>query len=171
MGGRSLLEERARAFHTYQECMEELGLQPHVLRSLLFVFAEFLDDGESQVEGGSPCLSEWAFERLRVIVGLRNGGLSDDEIRERLRCRDVTPVEPCSELSALAQSDGELAAQFKLLTGQLAKLQEQRREDREKLMLALMRLQQELQQLRFEMVRQQSRKERKKGLWARLWEF
>lgn len=62
-----------------------------------------------------------------------------------------------------------LLRQIESLTHELSRSEEKRSEDRDRLLTALMRTQQEIQHLRFELVAHCSRKDRKKsGLWSKL---
>ncbi len=76
---------------------------------------------------------------------------------------------PLLALASEPETYDELVKRVETLAGELAKSEERRAEDRDRLLTALMRNQQEIQHLRFELVTHHSRKERKKrGFWARL---
>lgn len=139
-----------------QEVCERLVIAPQQLRHILDEFAELLPLARRD---GRTYFEPLAFSRLQLIHHWRGQGLSSAEIRQRLlganqerqaeepaEARDEAVVE---QLAALAQS--------------LEESQRQRSEERDRLMMSLARLQQEVQHLRYELHRTNSRQERKKG--------
>lgn len=65
-------------------------------------------------------------------------------------------------------SNDDLSSHLEHLAKALNRSEERRARDRDRLLTALMRTQQEIQQLRYELVGQRSRRQRKKGLLVRL---
>lgn len=137
------------------EVCTTLQLAPHVVRSLLTEYRPWLTTAES--EGG---LSREDFARLTRIHAWRSQGLSAAEIRRRLEAGQESG-EGEAGLNLLLEEIGRMA-------GLLQASEEKRAEDRDRLMLALMRTQQEIQQLRYEVAASKSRRERRKGFWSRL---
>jgi hypothetical protein len=129
-----------------------LGLSPYTLRSLLDEYADVV--APERMADGQPGLGAEAMARLRVIAAGHAQGLSGDEVRHRLLDGDQ-PLGPDALLDRLEQ-----------LQAELAQSERRRVEDRDRLLLALMRTQQEIQHLRFELAG--TRRSRRKGFWARL---
>lgn len=134
------------------EVAERLGIVPHVLRGLLDEFADLLPGEERNGERVFPPL---VVERLRSIWQLRSQGLAPEAIRARLAAPEGEPLE-------------RLLAQLSELRAELQHSEARRVEDRDRLMMALMRTQQEIQRLRYELTAASSRRERRRGFWARL---
>jgi DNA-binding transcriptional MerR regulator len=132
---------------------ELLGLAPFLLRNLLEEFGDLVPV-RAGAEG--PGVAAEAMERLRVIAHGRAQGLAADEIRRRLeRGPEDSPPTAAAVLERLERLQAELA------------VSERRRvEDRDRLLTALMRTQQEIQHLRYELAGR--RRERRRGFWARL---
>jgi DNA-binding transcriptional MerR regulator len=106
--------------------------------------------------GGERRLPPDAVDRLRAIWRLRGEGLAPADIRQQLA--GGTQGDPLQRL--LAQLDR--------LHAELQRSEARRVEDRDRLMMALVRTQQEIQHLRYELSAARSRKERRRGFWARL---
>ncbi|HVB09861.1 MAG TPA: hypothetical protein VNM16_05770 [Bacillota bacterium] len=130
-----------------------LGLSPYALRSLLDEFADVVPvDGRVP---GQPGLLPDDVERLRQIAGGHAQGLAHDEIRRRLELGADAPPMADALLDRMEQ-----------LQAELAQSERRRVEDRDRLLLALVRTQQEIQHLRYEMTG--TRRSKRKGFWARL---
>lgn len=129
---------------------QRFGLSPYVLRALLDEYGDWLP----QADGG---LTPAAVERLGAIVRWRADGVSSDAIRTRLDAGQ-RPEEP------LAALFGRMAD----LHAALSRSEEHRVQDRDRLMMALIRTQQEIHQLRHEMSDRPSRRDRHRGFWRRL---
>lgn len=132
------------------DACQRLGLTPYVLRGLLDEYAEWLSAGE----GG---LAPEAVERIGAIVRWRAEGVPPDVIRARLAGGEAE-VDPLSTLV------GRLAQ----LQTELARSEERRAQDRDRLMMTLVRTQQEIQRLRHDLSETRSRRDRHRGLWRRL---
>ncbi|HSW09369.1 MAG TPA: hypothetical protein VLK32_00480, partial [Bacillota bacterium] len=113
-----------------------------------------------------------AFDRLRTIVELRGKGEDEAGIRRALS----SPPSPPSGggLRPLVVDDADVAesvvvALLRDIGEQLQATRDQWVEEREKILTSLIRVQQELQSLRYEIASQGSRRSRKrKGLWGRI---
>ena len=166
------------------EACESLQIPPRTFRQLMADFAGLVEGPRPSGEGNLQEISEASVERLRRILELRARGFANEKIREELFPEAAPPVEAVAEV-AVAGSPAEPAVaaggrdplhrQAELLQGlerlsnELERSEEKRVEDRDRLLTALMRTQQEIQHLRFELVSQASRRERKKkGFFARL---
>jgi len=145
--------------YTYQEAIEILGVAPYTFRQLL---EDYWDLVFSEAERASGQLTPEQLETLRKIIQWRGEGKPKDEIRRNLeKGPDGSLTEKPTEALLLEKLD--------LLSRELKRSENQRIEDRDRLLTALMRTQQEIQHLRYELSRQASRKDRKrKGLWSRL---
>ncbi len=156
-----------------QEACRRLMMPPHVLRSLCDEYADFIS---LHRQDGKTYLDVLGFSRLQLISFWRNEGISADEIRRRL-CetahhpqRDAVKAEadaPAAQpdLTSAAGSGGSLEAAIARLNELLAETERKRMEDRDRLLTALMRTQQEIQQLRHELSARQVRKEKRRGLF------
>ena len=130
-----------------------LGLPPYVLRSLLDDYADVV--ATARTAGGQLALDPEALVRMRSIAAGHAQGLSADEIRQRLAAQGEQPAPAEALLDRL-----------ELLQAELAQSERRRVEDRDRLLLALVRTQQEIQHLRVEL--SGTRRSRRKGFWARL---
>ncbi|HHY39053.1 MAG TPA: hypothetical protein GX507_09035 [Clostridia bacterium] len=85
---------------------------------------------------------------------------------------DLSIIDPANwKLNLKEYTDGtqnDLIAHLEHLARALNRSEERRARDRDRLMTALMRTQQEIQQLRYELVGQRSRRQRKRGFLVRL---
>lgn len=173
--------------YTFAEVCSLLNLSPYTLRGLLAEYGDILGlggMGQEDLPAGRRRLPEWAFRLLREAVALRNAGMSRDEIRDRLRAL----AEAAAGLAVVPGYQGPggsgqlvryvdratardllLIEKIEHLSEQLARSEQKRAEDRDRLLMALMRTQQEIQQLRYELVARSTRRDRKRrGFWARL---
>ncbi|MHB9057856.1 MAG: hypothetical protein ACYC53_03490 [Bacillota bacterium] len=182
-----------KEFVSFEEACVLLNLTPRVFRSLLADFEAELAAAQAGVDVPPKHLTVSAYERLQEVLELRNNGRSDDEIRTKLQqSAELASVEaagagargaviafatptPVSEVPAVYDADLSdltgLLGRVSDLVRQLEEMEERQREDRDRLLNALLRTQQEVQALRYEVTSQKSRRERKKGFWARLWDF
>lgn len=148
---------------TLGEVCEAVGVPPSTFRQIVAEFEDLLEDDQSD-EGDVATLSEATVERLRAIVQWRNQGVPAEEIRARLQGAQVAAA--ASEPST---SEMLLLRQLEQLGRALQRSEEQRIEDRDRMLTAMMRTQQEIQQLRYALAAQSSRRDRKKkGLFRRL---
>jgi len=132
---------------------QRLGIAPYVLRGLLDEYPEALP------LAGERLLTPEAVERLEAILRWRREGLSPDEIRQRLAQGVSTP--PDDPMTALLDRLSHLQTE-------LSRSEQRRVEDRDRMMMALVRTQQEIQHLRYELAGDRSRKGRRRGFWRRL---
>lgn len=137
-----------------QAC-ERLGIPPYTLRMLRQEYATLLSGDPA--DGFMP---DSDVELLRRVLKLRDEGYGTEETLARLQ-------------AAAAGEPQSLDAELAKLAASLARAEQIRRSDRDMLLTALMRTQQELQQLRHELATRERRQARKKkqSLWARLWDF
>lgn len=151
---------------TFAEACAALAVTPYVLRR---VMDEYEDALPPLLEAGAERrVPAAAMAALGAVVGWRNGGLAPAAIRERLRGwpaahggpADAAPATGAPTLDRLV---GEVAA----LQEQLQRSEQRQAEDRDRLLTALMRTNQELQHLRHE-VAARSRRDRRRGFWGRL---
>jgi DNA-binding transcriptional MerR regulator len=173
--------------YTFAEVCSLLNLSPYTLRGLLADYGDVLGlggIGQEEVPTGKRRLPEWAFRLLKEVVALRNAGLSREEIRDRLRAL----AEAAAGLALVPGYQGPggsgqlvryvdratardllLIEKIEHLSEQLARSEQKRAEDRDRLLMALLRTQQEIQQLRYELVARGTRRDRKRrSIWARL---
>jgi DNA-binding transcriptional MerR regulator len=133
---------------------ERLAISPYALRSLLDEYADLVPVTRQDADR-TPALAPEAVRRLRFIAAARAQGLAHEEVRRRLQDGGEGPAGADVLLDRLEQ-----------LQAELAQSERRRVEDRDRLLLALMRTQQEIQHLRVEMAG--PRRSRRKGLWQRL---
>lgn len=169
------------------EACERLGIAPKVFRQLITDFGDLIEPLRPSTDGLGQEISEGALGLLRQAWEGRNQGQSVQEIRGLITERPYPASFPAREVAAGVEGSASsavcevgdskpenglyesLVKRIEELTEDLAKSEEHRAEDRDRMLTALMRTQQEIQHLRFELVTQQSRKERKnKGFWTRL---
>ncbi len=182
-----------KEFVSFEEACVLLNLTPRVFRSLLADFETELAAAQAGIDVPPKHLTVSAYERLQQVLELRNNGRSNEEIRTSLQqsaqlataeaeatgTRGAviafgTPT-PVPEVPAVYDADLSdltgLLERVSDLVRQLEAVEERQREDRDRLLNTLLRTQQEVQALRYEVTSQKSRRDRKRGLWARLWEF
>lgn len=173
--------------YTFAEVCSLLNLSPYTLRGLLADYGDVLGAGAGDREElpvGQRRLSEWSFRLLKEAVALRNAGMGREEIRDRLRAL----AEAAAGLAVVPGYRGPgtsgalvryvdratardllLIEKIEQLSEQLARSEQKRLEDRDRLLMALLRTQQEIQQLRYELAARGTRRDRKRrGLLARL---
>ncbi|MEW6398350.1 MAG: hypothetical protein AB1503_04165, partial [Bacillota bacterium] len=166
--------------YTFAEVCSLLNLSPYTLRGLLADYGDVLGvAGAAQEEApaGKRRLSEWSFRLLREAVTLRNAGMSREEIRDRLRALAEAAVglavvpgyqgpggsgHLVRYVDRATARDLLLIEKVEQLSEQLARSEQKRVEDRDRLLVALLRTQQEIQQLRYELVARGTRRDRKR---------
>lgn len=169
-------EAAAPAALSFAEACRALAVSPHVLRRVMDDYEEILPPLlESGPERRLPAATLTA---LSVIVSWRNAGVAHEEILRRLRGGPAAESGGGAGGSAEAAAAAELAVaagpaldrllgEVTSLHDQMRRSEERQAEDRDRLLTALMRTHQEIQHLRFE-VAAAPRRERRRGLWARL---
>lgn len=119
---------------------------------------EVSDRTSSEREGMDLKAAECAATAIVNDATLKGWNLDVmDPARWRLNLKEYTDANP-----------GDLAAHLEHLAKALNRSEERRARDRDRLMTALMRTQQEIQQLRYELIGQRSRRQRKRGFLVRL---
>jgi len=139
-----------------------VGVSPYVLRRLLEEFADLLPSpiavaGERRLNGAVMGV-------LGQLVRWRGEGLSPQEIRVRLGDLQATSSSAEGAPSAPAEP---LRLALDALREELQRTEHRQAEDRDRLLTLLMRTNQELQQLRHELA-MRPRRDRRRGLWDRL---
>lgn len=152
----------------------ELAVTGDLLRRLLTDFGDVLPPGIGS--GRHRRLPRAAVVLLGEIIRWRREGLDDASVRRQasihaavLSAPDGFPPPGPPAGSVGAGADGSLLAQVNRLQDAIARQEARRAEDRDRLLTALMRTNQELQHLRFELT-SRSRKERRRGFWTRLFQ-
>ncbi|MGE5560294.1 MAG: hypothetical protein ACM3XN_04460 [Chloroflexota bacterium] len=155
--------------YSYSDCCERLGIAPHTFRQILFEYSDII--GEEGDE--SQTLSGESFDRLQRVLALRNGGATPEQIRAVfLPATTAEPIVPSLMLPDAALPEDPLLARLEELTRELRLSEERRREDRDRVLMAMVRAQQEIEHLRYELAATASRRDRKKkGFWARLFDI
>jgi len=155
---------------TFAEACAVLSISAYVLRRLLDDFEDVLPplvDAPNERR-----LPRSALGPLLAIARWRNEGLGQEEIRRRAQGLQsggsgVADADGGGQDAADDPAVGRLLSQVSRLHEELARQEERRAEDRDRMLTALMRTNQELQHLRFDLAAK-TRKERRKGLWGRL---
>lgn len=154
---------------SFAQACAALSLSAYVLRRLLDDFEDVLPP---LVEGrGERLVPASALEVLAALATWRAEGLDADELRRRaLEMRgaaagDLPATEAEAEGGPVAQ---RLVEQVARLEEAISRQDERQAEDRDRLLTALMRTNQELQSLRYDLAAGRARRERRKGLWGRL---
>ena len=149
---------------TLGEACEALGLPPSTFRQIIAEFNDLLEEPE---EAGDVVvtISPANLERLRAISQWRNEGVPAGEIRQRLAGAGAE----AAATAELANAEQLLLKQLESVRRALERSEERRVEDRDRMLTAMMRTQQEIQHLRYSIVANSSRRDRKKkGLFGRL---
>lgn len=172
--------------YDFAEVCSLLNLSPYALRGMLQDYGDLLqlEAGDDSLPMGKRKLSDWSFRLLREAVTLRSAGLSREEIRDRLRALGEAAaglaLVPGYDQGAGTQPWGLryvdratardllLIQKIEQLAEQLARSEERRSEDRDRLLMALLRTQQEVQQLRYELAARGRRQRKRKSWWERL---
>ncbi|GEM_PF-5637827 len=147
------MSETTREYYvSLQDATTILNVSPQTFRQLISDYQNYV---EILGDGKNKGLSEEGFRNLQMIVSLREQGLAAEEIAASLE----------KQYTVESVEMADLFAEIKELREALLKSQERYLEDREKMMLTLLKLQKEIQHLRYELASTSSRKERKKKLW------
>lgn len=148
---------------TLGEACEALGLPPSTFRQIIAEFEDLLDEGDED-EGDVATVSPAVMQRLRSIVQWRNQGVPSQEIRARLA---GTPVAASAATETL-DAERLLLEQLERLNRELQKSEERRVEDRDRMLTAMMRTQQEIQHLRYSLTLSSRKDRKKRGFFSRL---
>lgn len=132
------------------EAIKALQIDSRTFRSLLREFGDHL--GEDAAKLGTETLA-----KLKEILRWRSEGMSAVEISARLAGQEVAPA-----------AAGVVLERLEVITAELERSERHRLEDRDRLLTAMMRTQQELTHLRYEMSSLSSRRDRRRTLWARV---
>ncbi len=144
------------------ELGERLGIGPNLFRGYLESFSDLLPVRE---EDGQRVLDATGVSLLERIHRLSREGFTPKEIRGELGAES----QDCVVSGSTGNEDVDLpdvALALAEIFEMLERLEKRRLEDRDKLMLTLIKTQKEIQQLRYEMAAREGR--RRKGLFARL---
>ncbi len=144
----------------FARACELLGLTPHVLRRLLDDFEDVLPP--VRADGGERGLAPGAMPILAAIAGWRAAGMAHEEVHHRAQMMATQGGAPAAE-----SGSERLVAEIARVHAELLRSEQQRGEDRDRLLTALMRTQQELASLRLELTSRQ-RSDRRRGFFARL---
>ncbi len=150
---------------TLPDLGERLGLSPKVFRSYL---AEFGDLLAVRKDGGDKVLTRDGALLLEKIHKFAQIGLTAEEIRGELGATVGTnsPVEVAEDVAVAGETVEDEDPLLREILGRLERIEDRRMEDRDKLMLTLIRTQKEIQQLRYELAAREGR--RRGGFFARL---
>lgn len=149
--------------------MRRLRLPPRSIRTLIGTWGHLLSDPRS---GRFTALD---VSRLQVAMRMTQRGYSAEEIEAEMQ--HVTSAESGTvdgrtlartEAAAAAHREGGLQEELSLLRTVLVENVERQRIDRDRILMALMRTQQELMVMRGELGLTRTRKERKRSIWRRL---
>ncbi|MEW6082050.1 MAG: hypothetical protein AB1576_09815 [Bacillota bacterium] len=167
--------EPARRHVSLGEACERLGLGPKTFRNMVDEYREVLGLSAEEDQG----LPEERVETLERIVEWRSSGLGPEEIGRLLEETMPSQAPPRSSqtserLLARVPSHRERALMEQSLPERLERLvkaigqsESKRLEDRDLMLTAMMRIQQEVRMLRYEL-RGGTRRERRRGFWSRL---
>jgi hypothetical protein len=159
-------------FFSLQEICVLLNIAPRTFRQLFEDYADLLNWQPAEGADLTQGLPAAAFDRLRTIVELRNKGEDEAGIRRALSSAPSATAAASLRLPVADDSDvaeSVVVALLRDLGEQLQAARDQWVEEREKILTSLIRVQQELQSLRYEVASQASRRARKrKGLWGRI---
>ncbi len=145
---------------------QRLSIGPKPFRAILEAFSDVITVHEV---GGEKVVSEEAARHVENIHRQMTQGFTFDEIRRQLGLDPETALEGSSDASKqedATSTDDRLLEAVKGLEEQLKRFEKQRIEDRDKLMVTLLRTQKEMQRLRHELRGRRSR--RSKTLFERL---
>ena len=138
---------------TIQAICKETGMSVKSFRKLQQRFADLLPMEE---RNGKKGLGPESYAKLQLILHSQQQGMNDEAIRQQFHRPPEDPV--VSQEHALLQ---KLEAMNELLERQ----EKRQTEERDRLMMVLMRTQQEIQHLRYEVAAAKSRRDRKKPWW------
>ncbi|MDQ7792798.1 MAG: hypothetical protein RDU89_00095 [bacterium] len=159
-------------FFSLQEICVLLNIAPKTFRQLLREYGEFLEWELPDTAEPPRGLPGEVFDRLRTIVTLRAKGDSDESIRRALTVASTGTEAPGVPLRVAEEKDvanSVVVALLREIGEDVKRVEDRWQEEREKILTALIRVQQELQTLRYELSTQSSRRSRKrKAFWASL---
>ncbi len=150
---------------TMAEACLALGVAPHLLRRLLEEFGDLLPPMAGGPEG--PHLAREAVPILAMVIRLRNEGVPGEEIRRLVAVQRQMAEDVAAAAVQDAPAASRLVSEVAQLRDELRRSEERRSEDRDRLLMALMRTSQELQRLRQDLSAHPSRKQRR-GWLSRL---
>ncbi|MFO8059856.1 MAG: phosphotransferase [Bacillota bacterium] len=140
----------------------QLGIGPKAFRAILSTYSDLLPVREVEEERGvaSSCV-----QLLERIYRRTLEGHTEEEIRAELeRERGRAETGAAAEVEA-SDADEEILELLREVLERLEQAEKRRVEDRDKLMMTLLRTQKEMQQVRYELAKTRGR--RRKGLWNR----
>lgn len=150
---------------------QRLGIRPRAFRMYLDRYSDLLPVCEV---GEERALTGYSVSLLERIHRRTQEGFSEEEIRSEL-ARETEPVteddtdddrgDPAG--SRAREAEEQLMEVLHDLQARLERSEEKRVEDRDKLMMMLMRTQRELQQMRYELART-PRRQRHRSFWDRI---
>ncbi|MBX6350567.1 MAG: hypothetical protein IRZ11_03540 [Clostridia bacterium] len=171
------------------EVCRRLVLSPASVRAFLAAFPEI---GRITTKDGREGLDAEAFSRLRLAAAARGAGADDDRIRRMLAGREAAPQEVAAtgagpadaqraraadaradeagvrEGADAADIEARVAERLRRIEEALSKSEARRAADQDRLLLALLKAQEEIQNLRYELGAQSSRTRKRRSFWARL---
>jgi len=136
---------------TRVDALRSLRITPRLFRQLVEEYREEL--GALPMGGVYPS----QFETLRTIARMRQEGVGRDAIRARLQSA------PSLDAPGPETAGGALDEMLRRISDDLRRAEDERVEDRDRLLTALIRTQQEIAHLRQELAASVPRRERKKG--------
>ena len=157
--------DEADSFEPLSELGQRMGIGPKAFRAILALYSDLLPVVEVGEERG---LEGSCVQLLERIHKRTLEGHTEDEIRSELELTsgmDETSAAVDMQAVDSEWSEGEVLEILLDLRQQLQQMEEKRAEDRDKLMMMLLRTQKEMQQVRYELAKTRGR--RRKGLWNR----
>lgn len=147
---------------------QRLGIRPRSFRMYLDHYSDLLPVHEV---GEERALTSYSVSFLEQIHRRTQEGFSEEEIRAELLEEAEPVIDDDGEVdppdSRARKAEEQLMEVLHDLQGRLERSEERRVEDRDKLMMMLMRTQRELQQMRYELART-GRRQRHRSLWDRV---
>ncbi len=152
----------ADSFIPLSELGQRMGIGPKAFRAILGVYSDLLPVVEVGEERGLEGSCVQLLERIHTRT---LEGHTEDEIRSELELSSGMEETSAAVDMQAVDSEGEVLEILRDLRQQLQRMEEKRAEDRDKLMMMLLRTQKEMQQVRYELAKTRGR--RRKGLWNR----
>ncbi len=150
----------ADSFVPLSELGQRMGIGPKAFRAILSVYSDLLPVVEVGEERG---LEGSCVQLLERIHRRTLEGHTEDEIRSELELSSGMEETSAAVDMPAVDAEGEVLEILRDLRQQLQRMEEKRAEDRDKLMMLLLRTQKEMQQVRYELAKTRGR--RRKGLW------
>ena len=150
----------ADSFIPLSELGQRMGIGPKAFRAILGVYSDLLPVVEVGEERG---LEGSCVQLLERIHKRTLEGHTEDEIRSELELSSGIEETSAAVDMPAVDAEGEVLEILRDLRQQLQRMEEKRAEDRDKLMMLLLRTQKEMQQVRYELAKTRGR--RRKGLW------